>query len=121
VRYHHLYADETGESRWRDVEIALEERTFAPPAKGIHVSEPERTKNMVFLRLHSGWSELIHPTPIRQTLICLAGAVRVTASDGAVREIGPGDVWRMEDLSCKGHHTRLISDEDFDAVIVQYD
>jgi hypothetical protein len=121
MRYHHLYVDDAGESRWRDVEIALEERTFAPPAQGIHVSEPEPAKNMMFLRLHTGWSEPIHPTPKKQTLICLAGAVRVTASDGEVREIRPGDLWRMEDLSGKGHHTCVISDGDFDAAIVQYD
>jgi hypothetical protein len=36
--------------------------------------------------------------------------------------IGSGrDVWRMEDLSGKGHHTQVISDEDFDAAIIQYD
>ena len=34
--------------------------------------------------------------------------------------IGKGDVWHMEDCSGKGHHTRVISDEDFEAVIVQY-
>jgi hypothetical protein len=121
MQYHHLYADDKGESHWREVDIVLEERTFAPPARAIHVSEPERTQNMMFLRLHSGWDEPIHPTPKRQMLICLAGTVRVTASDGEVREIGPGDVWRMEDLGGKGHHTRVISDGDFDAVTVQYD
>ena len=121
MKYYHLYSDATGESRWRDVDVALEERTFAPPARGIHVSEPEATKTMMFLRLHAGWSEPIHPTPQRQMLICLGGAALVTASDGETREIRPGDVWCMEDLSGKGHHTRVIGDEDFDAAIVQYD
>jgi hypothetical protein len=121
LRYHHLFADDAGESHWKVVEIALEERIFAPPAKGILVSAPESTTNMMFLRLHSGWSEPAHPTPKRQTLVCLAGAVRVTASDGEAREIRTGDVWRMEDLTGKGHHTRVISDDDFDAIIVQYD
>jgi len=120
MKYHHLYCDEAGESHWRDVEVPLEERSFAPPAKGILISDPEPAKALVFLRLPVGWDEPIHPSPIPQTLICLAGAVRVTASDGEVRDIGAGDVWRMEDLHGKGHHTRVIGDRDFDATIVQF-
>lgn len=76
---------------------------------------------MMFLKLPTGWNEPVHPTPQKQALICLAGAVCVTASDREAREIGPGDVWIMEDLTGKGHHTRVISDDDFNAIIVQYD
>lgn len=121
MRYHHLFSDETGESHWRDVDVALHERSFAPPARNILISEAEPARAMVFLSLEAGWNEPMHPSPIRQTLICVAGAVRVTASDGEIREIGRGDIWRMEDLGGKGHHTQVISDEDFEAVIVQFD
>ncbi len=75
----------------------------------------------LFLKLRSGWNEPVHPTPVRQKLVCLAGTVRVTASDGEVREIGRGDVWHMEDKSGRGHHTQVTSDEDFEALIVQYE
>lgn len=121
MKYNLLYADGTGASRWRDVEVALAEKTFAPPAKEIFVSAAERTTQFMFLRLKAGWDEPVHPTPKRQTLVCLAGRIRVTASDGETREIGPGDVWRMEDTHGEGHHTRVVGDEDFDAVIVQFD
>lgn len=120
MKYHHLYSDASGESHWRDVDVELAERTFAPPAQNILVSDPEAAKALLFLRLNAGWNEPIHPTPIPQTLICLAGAVRVTASDGEMRDIGKGDVWRMEDLTGKGHHTTVISQEDFSAAIVQF-
>ena len=119
MRYHHLYSDERGESRWREVEVELKEHVFAPPAHNIHISGAIPAKAMLFLRLHAGWNEPAHQTPVRQTLVCLSGKVVVTASDGDEREIGPGDVWRMEDLSGKGHHTRVVGDTDFDAVIVQ--
>jgi quercetin dioxygenase-like cupin family protein len=109
------------QSHWRNVEVVLKERTFAPPAQGILVSEPESVTSMMFLKLPAGWNEPIHPTPKKQALICLAGVARVTASDAEAREIGPGDVWLMEDLIGKGHHTRVTSDEDFKALIVQYD
>lgn len=119
--YHHLFADESGESRWRTVEVDLEERSFAPPARAIFVSAAEPARATVFLRLDAGWDEPIHPTPLRQTLFCLSGAVRVTASDGETRVIGKGDVWRMEDTHGKGHHTRVISDGPFEAALVQFD
>ncbi|WP_323771026.1 cupin [Antarctobacter sp.] len=121
MNYHLLYCDEAGDSHWRAVDVALTETEFAPPARSILVSEGEAAKATVFLRLEAGWNEPIHPTPKRQTLIPLAGCIRVTASDGEARDFGPGDVWRMEDTRGKGHHTCVISDEDFDCVIVQFD
>ena len=121
MKFRKLYSDENGESRWTDVDVVLEERSFAPPAKDIEVSEPEPVKQMMFLRLRSGWNEPIHPTPVAQKLICLRGSVRVTASDGTIRDIGSGDVWHMQDTHGKGHHTSVTSREDFEAVIVQYE
>ena len=121
MKFHKLYCDETGASHWQDVDVTLEEKTFAPPAKAIEVSDPDPVKQMMFLRLRSGWDEPIHPTPVRQKLVCLSGSVRVTASDGDVRDIGRGDVWHMEDKHGKGHHTVVTSDDDFEAVIIQYE
>lgn len=121
MRYQRLFADEQGESHWETVEVALSEQTFAPPAKSILVSESEPVRSLLHLRLKSGWNEPVHPTPKAQTLICLKGRVKVTASDGETRVIGPCDIWRMEDKFGKGHHTEVISDEDFDAMIVQFD
>ena len=120
MRYHQLYADEGGESHWRDHEVAIEERPFAPPAKSIEISALEPATNMLFLRLRSGWDEPAHASPIPQTLVCLRGAVVVTASDGDQRTIRAGDVSRMEDTFGKGHHTRALDGEDFDCVIVQH-
>ncbi len=116
-----LFTDSTGESHWTRAQVTLQERVFAPPAANIEVSTPEPATRLMFLRLHAGWNEPIHPTPIRQKLICLSGKVRVTASDGDAQDIGPGDVWHMEDLTGKGHHTQVIGDQDFEAVIVQLD
>ena len=120
VKYYRLYCDEAGESHWQDVEVELEEQVFAPPAREIEISDPRRAAQSLFLRLRSGWNEPIHPTPIKQMLICLRGHVRVTASDGEHRDVGPGDVWYMEDTHGKGHHTEVTSEEDFETVIVQF-
>ncbi len=121
MKFQKLFCDDNGESHWEDVDIMLEERSFAPPAQKIEVSEPEQVKRTMFLRLRSGWNEQIHPTPVMQKLVCLAGTVRVTASDNEFRDIGPGDVWHMEDKRGKGHHTVVTSTEDFEALIIQYE
>ena len=121
MKFHKLYSDVNGESHWETVDVALQERSFAPPAQAIEISEADPVRNFLFLRLGSGWDEPIHPTPVAQKLVCLAGKVRVTASDGEARDIGVGDVWHMEDKTGKGHHTVVTSDEDFEAVIVQYE
>lgn len=120
MRYFKLFADEGGESHWQDVEVELVEKSFAPPAKAIEISDPEDAKSVLFLRLRAGWDEPVHPTPVAQRLVCLRGSVRVTASDGDFRDIGPGDVWDMADTHGKGHHTVVTSQEDFECVIVQY-
>jgi hypothetical protein len=70
----------TSKSKWKS-------RPFAPPAHDIEVSEQEPVEQLLFLRLRSGWNQPIHATPAPQKLICLAGAVRVIASDGEAREI----------------------------------
>ncbi|MDA3858247.1 MAG: cupin [Roseovarius sp.] len=121
MKFHKLYSDADGESHWEDIDVTLEERSFAPPAQDIEISEPEAVKQTMFLRLRAGWNEPIHPTPVAQKLICLAGTVRVTASDGEARDIGPGDIWHMEDKHGKGHHTMVTSKEDFESVIIQYE
>jgi len=121
MKFQKLFSDGNGESHWEDVEIMLEERSFAPPAKDIEISEPEQVKLTMFVRLRPGWDEPIHPTPVAQKLICLAGSVRVTASDGEFRDIGSGDVWHMEDTHGKGHHTMVTSKEDFESMIIQYE
>lgn len=68
MKFQKLFADDAGESHWEDVDVTVETRTFAPPAKDIEVSEPAPVKQMVFLRLRSGWDEPIHPTPVKQKL-----------------------------------------------------
>ena len=119
MHFYHLSVDDDGESRWRDVSIALQEKEFALPAKNIGLSDPEPAVAFVYLSLEPGWNEPIHPSPKRQVLFCMAGEVEVTTSDGDVRLIGAGDVWRMEDTYGKGHHTRVISPHPFHAAVIQ--
>ncbi len=52
-----------------------------------------------------------HNAPRRQYTITLSGQVEIAASDGTVRRVGPGSILLAEDLTGKGHTTRVVSEE----------
>ena len=49
--------------------------------------------------------------PRRQYIINLDAGVRITASDGEVRQIGAGEVFLVEDTTGKGHLSRSIGNQ----------
>ena len=107
MRYVRLKADSAGESHIEQVTLDLNEADYRPPAPMLFVSHSYRADGLQFIRLPSGWAgESIHP-PKAQFLICLKGHLEVTASDGDKRTFGPGDSILMEDISGKGHRTRV--------------
>jgi hypothetical protein len=114
-----LYANESGLSCFETVEIQRDMLEFAPPAPPLYVSKPEPATRYVVLRLPVGWTGEQHPSPARQILFCLSGRVRVTPGVGDPVIVAVGDAWLMEDISGRGHETEVISQDPFDAVVVQ--
>jgi quercetin dioxygenase-like cupin family protein len=104
MKIHNLYADDKGESHWRDVEIKYTEATSAGklsprlPANGI-----------IFREVQPDYDLDWHPAPRRQYIINLDGAVEITASDGEKRVIGPGEVFLVEDTHGKGHLSKAVA------------
>lgn len=103
MRIHNIYVDDAGETHWRDIEVEwVEQRNFSKmsarlPATGIIFRETSADYDL-------DW----HPAPRRQYIINLDGGVRITASDGQVREIGAGEVILVEDVRGKGHLSKSI-------------
>lgn len=103
MRIHNLYADEHGESHFRDIEVEWGEETAAGrlsarlPASGI-----------IFRQVPSAYDLEWHPAPRRQYIINLDAGVRITASDGEVRIIGAGEVVLVEDTTGKGHLSQAV-------------
>jgi len=85
---------------FKDVEGAHGQGTPLQPAAGIafRVAPPGYVL---------GW----HCAPRRQYSISLSGAAEIEVGDGTVARIGPGDVVLAEDLTGRGHVTRVIGDE----------
>lgn len=103
MRIHNLYADEKGESHFRDIEIDWKE---AGP--GNRLSPSYDTTSLFFRESTRAFNVSWHPAPRRQYIINLDGQVKVTASDGEVRVIGPGEVVLIEDTHGKGHLTENV-------------
>ena len=114
-----LFATASGASCFETYEISRNLREFAPPAAPLWASDAESASTYVLIRLPVGWNGKKHPTPRRHILFGLGGRMRITPDIGESRVISTGDILKMEDTEGGGHFTEVISDEPFDAVMVQ--
>jgi hypothetical protein len=110
VKYLRIYSDSEGCSHFQTQSIALVSNEYAPPAMPLNTSAPESAQKIVFLDLPVGWYGDWHPTPVKQWLILMTGACEFEAGDGERCVRKAGDVVLLEDLTGKGHRTRVTSD-----------
>jgi quercetin dioxygenase-like cupin family protein len=52
-----------------------------------------------------------HNAPVRQYVIVPSGQVEVGLEDGTVHHLSPGDVVLEEDLTGRGHTSRVVGDQ----------
>ena len=69
------------------------------------------TKGIVFRSAEPGRFSDWHTAPRRQYVITLSGEVEIGLGDGSVHRIGPGHVNLAEDLTGKGHTTRVVGNQ----------
>ena len=118
MRYVRLKADKAGVSHFDQATLDLNEADYRPPAPLLFVSHSYQADGLQFIRLPSGWTgDSIHP-PKAQFLICMKGHLEVTAGDGNKRTFGPGDSILMEDVSGKGHCTRVKGTDECIAAVI---
>ncbi|MFN8585539.1 MAG: cupin domain-containing protein [Dehalococcoidia bacterium] len=114
-----ITSDEAGESHFGDLELPLAGDSFAPPAPPLFTSGRVAAERVLFFHAPVGWFGDWHPTPARQFFIALSGDLEVHVSDGEVRHVRGGDIVLLEDLSGRGHTTRVVGDEAACAAVVQ--
>jgi|ERR1051326_787424 hypothetical protein len=119
--YTHLYTDNSGESHFEDVEIDLRWTDYEPPAPSLRLSSFELATQFGFMSAPAGWASDWHPSAARNLFFVISGEWEVTASDGETRRFGVGSVLLVEDTTGKGHSSRVISETDSLAVMVQLD
>jgi hypothetical protein len=119
TRYVRLYCDQSGESHFADVAEELTLVNFAPPADAVRLSSFFPATRTSFFSAPAGWTGDWHPAPARNLFVLVAGEWEITASDGETRTLLPGSIILVEDTKGKGHLSRVVSDEDSLAVLVQ--
>ena len=111
IEYLRIYSDEEGCSHFETKFIDLEAKDYAPPAPPLNTSTLKSADKFVFLELPVGWYGDWHPTPVPQWLVLMAGMCEIEAGDGERITFKAGDVILLDDLTGKGHQTRVLEDE----------
>ena len=110
--YTRLFEDESGESHFEELEVALAPVDFAPPAPPLNIAPFVPTAESLWVGAPAGWAgDTPHPAPRRQVFCTVKGNYEVTASDGDTQRFPPGSVLMFEDTNGTGHSTRIISGE----------
>jgi mannose-6-phosphate isomerase-like protein (cupin superfamily) len=118
LQYVRIYEDHDGLSHFGDVDVPLSLADFAPPAPPLLVSTVTPATGAGFVTFPAGWRGDWHPAPRRQVFYVLAGEIEAETGDGETRRFGPGSVVLVEDVTGRGHCSRVVGDVDVVAGVV---
>ena len=117
--YARLYSDASGESHFDDVEIDLASTDYTPSAPPLFLSDSTAATQFRFMQAPAGWTSDWHTSSAHAMFFVLSGEWEVTASDGESRRFGAGRALLIEDTSGKGHSSRVVSEVDSLAAMVE--
>jgi uncharacterized cupin superfamily protein len=106
-----LYSGDDGESHIEEIDLASH-----PDWTKLHSA-----KGIVFRAVQPGFFSDWHVAPRRQYIITLSGEAEIGLADGTIHRLGPGDVNLAEDLTGRGHTTRVVGDVPRVTATVQLD
>ena len=107
--YTRLYTGTDGDAHIEDLESPVAGGGRVPLNAG---------PGITFSHSPPGYFSDWHTAPRRQYIVTLSGEVEVGLKDGTTRRYGPGDVNLAEDLTGRGHTTRVVSSEPRVAIII---
>jgi hypothetical protein len=110
MTYTRLYASDDGESHFEDIEIAFVQGKHVPSGPPLGLSEAWIATNSSFMEAPRGWESSWHISSTRNFFVVINGDWEVTASDGETRRFGPQSLLLVEDMTGKGHKSRVVSD-----------
>jgi len=100
-----LFTGDDGESHFE--EIAMK---FAPDRQ-METTPMQGAKSVAVRRVPPGVVLDWHPAPRRQYLFTLAGAWDIECGGGQVERFQAGDIMLADDLTGRGHTSRVVGDE----------
>ena len=110
-----LYTGADGQSHAEDKEVAWRP---AKLRKELNESESVKVTGVQFLRWPRGFVWAGHPASKRQYVIIVSGRGEVDVVGGKKVLLAPGRVLLAEDVTGKGHTTRVGPDEDLVMLLV---
>ena len=114
-----LYATEDGESHFTDDQMEFSLTDYTPGAPPLGLSQTLSATEIRFMKAPAGWTSDWHAASARNLFVVLSGEWEVSASDEETRRFELGSVLIVEDTSGKGHTSRVVSEVDSVAVLVQ--
>ena len=107
-----LYTGSDGESHFEEIDLKYE------PQGNSARTPQELTEGMTFRRQDPGTFMDFHPAPRKQYLVSLSGQVEIGLGNGEKKVFGPGDVMLADDLTGRGHTTRIVGTEPRISIII---
>lgn len=101
-----IYADNAGESHFRDLTIPLKENGEIG-----FLSDAQEANKIIFRKVNPSYDYDFHRAPARQYIILLDGEIEIETSSGERRNFVSGNVLLLEDTWGKGHKTKNIKPE----------
>ena len=105
IRFH---ATDDGGSRFQEIALPVNEERIDPFGNLLHQSKAFNSPSVRFVELPPALDQSWHHAPARQIVFVLHGVVEVGTSDGEKRRWGAGSAFIPDDLTGKGHLTRVI-------------
>lgn len=111
-----IYSDDTGVTHFEDGEVSLH------PGGAIGNLSAAIGPATVHLRATGAdYDYDWHPTPARQLIAMMSGAIEIEVGDGERRTITVGQTLFLEDTDPPGHRTRNIGDVPRYSIFIQTD
>jgi hypothetical protein len=111
-----LYTGNDGESHFEDIDFPLKD------IGGNEVrSDTLKATGIIFRENNSEFNVEWHNAPARQFVITVQGQVEIVVGDGTKRQFGPGAIMLAEDLTGRGHLTRVVNNKPRISIFVTLD
>lgn len=104
-----FHATADGGSRFQDLEIPIDQERPDNFGFVLRQSNAWPSASIRFVKLPADLDQGWHHAPASQIVVVLSGELEVGASDGEKRRCSAGQVFVADDLTGKGHLTKVIN------------
>lgn len=118
LTYVHLYTDAKGMTHFRDERYEFHSVNAANSPASMSYHELAGVQSASLVEMKKGEVEDWHNAPRTQFAIVIQGEVEVTAGDGEVRRLSPGNIALLDDTAGKGHKTASVGVVDHIALMI---